>query len=66
MTTWCYTVTGASPVNIPYSSFTQQCYNPTPGTAYAKNPIDQIQLQIAGGTAAGTLNLAITSVTENP
>ncbi|MES1207836.1 MAG: hypothetical protein ABUS79_18025, partial [Pseudomonadota bacterium] len=67
MTTWCYTVTGGGPsVTIPYASFTQQCYNPTPGTAYARNPINQIQMQIAGGTTSGTVKLTIMSVTENP
>jgi hypothetical protein len=65
-TTWCYTITGASPVTIPYSSFTQECYNTPPGLAYAKNPIDRIELQVAGGTAMGAVDLTITSVTENP
>ena len=65
-TTWCYTVAGASPVNIPYTSFNTKCYDSPPdGTAYAKGPINAIQLQIAGGTAAGAVNVTITSVTEN-
>ncbi len=65
-TTWCYTVAGASPVNIPYTSFNTKCYDSPPdGTAYAKVPINAIQLQIAGGTAAGAVNVTITSVTEN-
>lgn len=63
--TWCYTVTGSSPVTIPYGSFMQTCYNPTPGPAYAKQPINAIQLQIAGGTAPGALGVTITSVSEN-
>ncbi len=65
-TTWCYTVTGASPVTIPYASFNTKCYDTPPdGTAYAKAPINAIQLQIAGGTTAGAVNVTITSVTEN-
>ena len=65
-TTWCYTVTGASPVTIPYASFNTKCYDTPPdGTAYAKAPINAIQLQIAGGTTAGAVNVTITSITEN-
>jgi len=65
-TTWCYTVTGGSPATIPYASFNTKCYDSPPdGTGYAKAPINAIQLQIAGGTAAGAVNVTITSVTEN-
>lgn len=64
---WCYTVSGASPVTIPYGSFNTKCYDSPPdGTAYAKNPINTIQLQIAGGTTSGAVNVTISSVTENP
>jgi hypothetical protein len=63
--TWCATVTGASPVSIPYASFAESCYNTPPGTTYAKNPINALQLQIASGTTAGAFSLTITSVTEN-
>ena len=65
-TTWCYTVTGASPVTVPYASFNTMCYDSPPdGTAYAKAPINAIQLQVAGGTAGGAVSITITSVTEN-
>ncbi len=65
-TTWCDTVTGTSPLTIPYASFNTKCYDSPPdGTAYAKAPINAIQLQIAGGTAGGATSITITSVTEN-
>jgi hypothetical protein len=65
-TTWCYTVTATSPVTIPYGSFNTKCYDSPPdGTPYAMNPINAIQLQIAGGTAPGAVKLTIMSVTEN-
>jgi hypothetical protein len=63
--TWCTTVT-TSPASIPYGSFKKACYDATPGAAYNKEPITQIQLNLAGGTTAGTINLAFTSVTEMP
>jgi hypothetical protein len=51
---------------IPYGSFTQQCYNTPPGTAYAKQPIMSVQLNIPGDNVAGSkaVNLTLTSVTE--
>jgi hypothetical protein len=65
-TTWCYTVTGGSPATIPYASFNTKCYDSPPdGTVYAKNPINAIQLQIAGGTTSGAVKVTIMSVTEN-
>ncbi len=65
-TTWCYTVTGGSPAIIPYASFNTKCYDSPPdGTAYAKGPINAIQLQIAGGTTSGAVKVTIMSVTEN-
>jgi hypothetical protein len=62
--TWCTTVTG-SPATIPYSSFAEACYNTPAGTAYGKQAINAIQLQVAGGTAMGAYTLAIASITEN-
>ncbi len=62
--TWCAAAT-SSPANIPYASFAEACYNTPPGTAYAKNPINAIQLQVAGGTGSGAYTLTITSITEN-
>ncbi len=52
--------------SIAYSSFNTKCYDmPADGTAYAKHPINAIQLQVAGGSAGGAYSLAITSITEN-
>lgn len=61
--TWCKDVT-TSPAVIPYSDFHVTCYGPV-GAAYNKEPIKGIELNLAGGTMAGTINLTITSVTEN-
>jgi hypothetical protein len=63
--TWCTDITGST-ANIPYSSFHVSCYNTPPGAAYAKEPITAIEMNLAGGTAPGTINLTLTSVTENP
>jgi hypothetical protein len=63
--TWCTNVT-TSPAVIPYSSFKVACYDAAPGAAYAKEPINAIELNFAGGTAAGSINVTLTSVTENP
>jgi hypothetical protein len=63
---WCYTITGASPVTIPYGSFNTKCYDSPPdGTAYAMGPINAFQLQVAGGPMAGNYNITLTSVVEN-
>src|SRR5436190_2202355 len=62
-TTWCKDMT-TFPATIPYGGFTVNCYSPG-GAAYAKEPIKGIEVNIAGGTAAGNINLTITSVTEN-
>ena len=62
---WCYSITGASPVTIPYSSFNTQCWPGGAGIAYAKDPINAFQLQAAGAAAADSYNLTLTSVTEN-
>jgi hypothetical protein len=63
--TWCTTVT-TSPASIPYSSFRKACYDAAPGAAYNKEPINAIQLNLAGGTTSGAINLTINSVTEMP
>src|SRR5262249_8013688 len=63
-TTWCNDIT-PSPVTIQYSDFHATCYNTPPGAAYNKEPIKGIEINIAGGTANGTINLQINSVTEN-
>jgi hypothetical protein len=64
-TFWCTSVT-TSPVTIPYTAFTQQCYNTTPGPAYAKQPIQSVSLSVPGGAAAAAVNVTLVSVTENP
>src|SRR5262249_39464299 len=64
-TFWCYTVTGTSPLTIPYTSFTQQCYATPTGPAYAKQPILSVQLSVPGdSTGAKTLNVSLLSVNE--
>jgi hypothetical protein len=63
-TIWCYTVTGTSPVMIPYAMFTKACYNSPPGAAYAMEPIMSVQLNIPGDMTAKALNLTLTSLTE--
>jgi len=62
-TTWCKDMT-TFPATIPWSGFTVNCYT-AGGAAYAKEPIKGIEVNIAGGTAAGTINLTINSVTLN-
>jgi hypothetical protein len=50
---WCYTVTGASPVTIPYTSFNTKCWDDS-GTAYAKQPLEAVLLLVPGDPAAAT------------
>jgi hypothetical protein len=64
-TSWCAPVT-SSPANIKYSAFTQQCYNATPGPAYAKQGIVSVQLSVPGGAAVAPVNITLVSVVENP
>jgi len=65
-TNWCYAITTASPVTIPYGMFNTKCYDtPADGVAYAKNPINAFQLQVAGAATAGTYNIALTGMKEN-
>jgi hypothetical protein len=65
-TSWCYTLPSvtASPVMIPYTSFTQMCYATPPGTAYAKQPIMSVQMNIPADSTSKNVNLTLTSVTE--
>jgi hypothetical protein len=65
VTSWCYTTTSTAAV-IPYSSFTEQCYNTPPGPAYAKQPIVTVQLSAPGAATSGPVNVTLVSVTENP
>ena len=64
-TSYCAAVT-SSPATVKYSAFTQQCYNPTPGPAYAKTPIVSVQLSVPGGATSVSVNVTLVSVVENP
>jgi len=64
-TPYCKDVT-SFPATIAYTDFHATCYANPQGAAYSKTiPIKGIELNIAGGTAAGTINLQINSITEN-
>jgi hypothetical protein len=60
--TWCADLTSGTA--IPYTSFKEECYNPTPGAAYAKTPITSIQISIPGAAADATFDVTLMSVTE--
>lgn len=61
--TWCTDL--VSGTAIAYASFKEECYNATPGAAYAKQPISSVQISIPGGAAAATFDVTLVSVTEN-
>jgi hypothetical protein len=61
--TWCHDMT-TFPATLTWADFKVTCYGPV-GPAYAKQPIKGIEVNIAGGTGAGTINLTINSITEN-
>ena len=62
---WCYEIKAMpSPVTISYTSFNTACWDNS-GTAYAKQPINALQLEVAGASAAGSYNISLTSVKEN-
>jgi len=64
-TFWCYTITGASPVTIPYAMFNTACWDGS-GTAYAKQPITSIELVVPGGaTATSGVSVTLSGVREN-
>jgi hypothetical protein len=58
---WCAPLTSGTA--IPYASFKTECWG-TAGTAYAKEPIESIQISIPGGAAAATFDFTLTAVTE--
>jgi hypothetical protein len=64
-TSYCAAVT-SSPATIKYTAFTEQCYNPMPGPAYAKTPIISVQLSVPGGPTSTAVNVTLVSVVENP
>jgi hypothetical protein len=57
---WCANLT-ASPATIPYTMFNTQCWDNS-GTAYAKQPIETVQLIVPGPDAATGVPLDITLV----
>lgn len=59
---WCANLT-ASPATIPYTMFNTACWDGT-GTAYAKQPIEAIQLVAPGGETAGTIDMTLVSVKD--
>jgi hypothetical protein len=61
-TRWCANLT-ASPATIPYSMFNTQCWDNL-GTAYAKQPIEAIQLVAPGGEAAQAIDMTFVSVKD--
>jgi hypothetical protein len=60
---WCYPLTGASPVTVPYAMMNAACWDNT-GTFYAKQPISSIQLMIPGQATAADVDVTLVSVTE--
>jgi hypothetical protein len=62
-TRWCAPLTSPTST-IPYAMFNTQCWVGGAGTAYAKQPIDTVQLVIPGGTEAAEFDVTLVSVTE--
>jgi hypothetical protein len=64
-TTWCYTITGASPATVPYAMMNTACWDNS-GTYYGKQAISQVQLVVPGvATGPGMVNTTITGISEN-
>jgi hypothetical protein len=62
---WCSIVV-SSPATILYSAFNTKCYDtPVDGTAYAKQPITGIQLDVPGGAVSMVYGLSLIKVVEN-
>jgi hypothetical protein len=62
-TRWCAPLTSAS-ATIPYAMFNTQCWEGGMGTAYAKQPIDTVQLIIPGGMTAAAFDVTLVSVKD--
>lgn len=62
-TRWCAPLATSGAV-IPYSMFNTQCWEGGAGTAYAKQPIDTLQLIVPGGAAEAPLDIALTGIKE--
>ncbi len=61
-TRWCAALT-TSPATIPYTMFNTACWDNS-GTAYAKQPIDTVQLVIPGADAAAAFDVTLVSVKD--
>jgi hypothetical protein len=60
---WCAPLTSAS-TTIPYAMFNTECWEGGMGTAYAKEPIDTVQLIIPGGAADAAFDVTLVSVKD--
>jgi hypothetical protein len=61
-TRWCANLM-ASPATIPYTMFNTACWDNT-GTAYAKQPIDAVQLVAPGGETVQAIDITLVSVKD--
>jgi len=59
---WCANLS-ASPATIPYTTFNTACWD-TSGTAYAKQPIEALQLVVPGGPTATPIDMTLNSVRD--
>jgi hypothetical protein len=65
-TRWCHNL-GSSPTTLAYSSFNTACWDtPADGQAYAKQPINEFQFIVVGGSLSAAYNVSLTGVVENP
>jgi hypothetical protein len=62
-TRWCATLATSGAV-IPYTMFNTECWEGGAGTAYAKQPIDTLQLIVPGGAAEAPLDIQLTAIQE--
>jgi hypothetical protein len=62
-TRWCAPLVTSGAV-IPYAMFNTQCWEGGTGTAYAKQPIDTLQLIVPGGAAEAPLDIQLTAIQE--
>jgi hypothetical protein len=60
---WC-AILGTSPATIPYGTFNTACWEPTSGTAYAKQPIEALQLVAPGDLTAHPIDITLVSVRD--
>jgi hypothetical protein len=62
-TRWCAILT-TSPATIPYTSFNTECWQGGVGTAYAKQPIDAVQLVIPGGATPAAFDVTLVRIRD--